>query len=192
MVKAVAALVVAVLTAPALFAQQRPGVAVSGDRLMLTLPASILARKEVRRQLDSALTTTFIVKTRIRGTKEEAAARLEIRYDLWDEVFHVKRHEPPARVSQQRITGAALLEQWWRTPVSLPLARQGPSTIDIELIVLPFSVAEESDAREWLSKSGGRVGPESQSSGIVDVLIGTTITAKPILTFRWSAEVVRR
>lgn len=191
MVRGLAVLLV-MLQATALFAQQRPGVTVSGDRLLLTLPASILARKEVRRQLDSALTTTFIVKMRIRGTKEESAARLEVRYDLWDEVFHVRRHEPPARASQQKISGAAQLEQWWRTPVSLALARAGRSTVDIELVVLPFSVAEESDAREWLSKSGGTVGPESQSSGIVDVLIGTTITAKPILTYRWSAEVVRR
>jgi len=60
--------------------------------------------------------------------------------------------------------------------------------------VLPFSAAEEEDARQWLSKAGG-VGSASRgarSPGLVDVLIGTTIQAKPLLTFQWTVDVRTR
>lgn len=162
-----------------------------GDRLLVQFPESILKDRGVRKQLDSALTTTFVVKARIRGGRSEAVARLEIRYDLWDEVFRVARVERGAKPVVQTLAGTAQLEQWWRTPVFLGKLDGDRAVVEVELIVLPFSGAEESDARQWLSKSGGAAGPEAPSN-VVDVLIGTSLSARPIVSYRWSAEVVRR
>lgn len=188
--RAAAALMLLFSAVPAV-AQHRPAIVLNGDRLFVRFPESILKEREVRKQLDSALTTTFVVKARIRGAKAEPVARLEIRYDLWDEVFHVKRVERDAKPVEQTIAGAAQLEQWWRTPLFLARLDGDRAVVDVELIVLPFSGAEESDARQWLSKSGGAAGPES-SPNVVDVLIGTSLSARPIVSYRWSAEVVRR
>lgn len=190
MVKAAA---LALLLLPGIvFAADHPRVVLDGDRVQLILPDSILEERGVRKQLDSALTTTFIVKTRFRGTTIDGGARIEIRYDLWDEVFLVKRFEAGARAVSQKLANAAQLEQWWRTPLTIARMTAERATVDIELIVLPFSVAEESDARQWLSKSGGASSPTTDRGGIVDVLIGTTLTARPILSRRWSAELVRK
>lgn len=164
---------------------ERPTLTVAGDRVLAALPPSILKQKEVRARLESALTTTFIVKT------HDSAARIEVRYDLWDEVYRVKRIDAAGRVTQQRIANAAQLEAWWRTPIDVARIAGDRAAIDLELVVLPFSAADESDARQWLSKSGGTRDPSSDSKSVVDALIGTTLSARPIVSYRWSLEARR-
>jgi hypothetical protein len=174
-----AALLVLLLAAP----PERPALTAAGDRVLVALPPSILKQKEVRARLESALTTTFLVKTK------DANARIEIRYDLWDEVYRVKRIDAAGRAAQQ-IVNAAQLEAWWRTPVDIGRApAAGP--LDLELVVLPFSAADESDARQWLSKSGGARDPSIETRSVVDALIGTTLNARPIVSYRWTLEARR-
>ena len=160
---------------------QRPAISRSSDRVLVALPDSVLKDAKVKSRLESALTTTFVVKTSL-----GAAARIEIRYDLWDEVYRVRRNN-----GAQQTIARKDLEQWWRTPIDG--GRAGASgKIDVELIVLPFSAAEEADARQWLSKSGGAAAPSADPSSIVDVLIGTTLSARPVVSFRWTMELPRR
>ena len=163
----------------------RPALTVAGDRVLVALPPSILKQKEVRARLESALTTTFLVKTK------DSNARIEIRYDLWDEVYRVKRVDAAGRAVQQRIANAAQLEAWWRTPIEIARIAGDRAALDLELVVLPFSAADESDARQWLSKSGGARDPSADSKSIVDALIGTTLSARPIVSYRWSLEARR-
>jgi hypothetical protein len=163
---------------------ERPTLMAAGDRVLVALPPSILKQKEVRARLESALTTTFIVKTK------ESNARIEIRYDLWDEVYRVKRVDAAGRAVQQQIANAAQLEAWWRTPIDVGRAPAG-AALDLELVVLPFSAADESDARQWLSKSGGARDPSVDSRSVIDALIGTTLSARPIVSYRWSLEARR-
>lgn len=162
-----------------------------GGTVAVALPLSILQRADVRKQLGGGLTTTFLITARDGDLK--GGARIEVRYDLWDEVYHVRRIEFDARVERQRFT-AEQLERWWRTPTRLLSTTADALRLQIELSVLPFSAAEEEDARQWLSKSGG-VGSAShgaRSPGLVDVLIGTTIQARPLLTFKWTVDVRMR
>ena len=171
------------LAASAASAQQRtPAVVVNGDRVLVALPDGVLKDARVRTRLESALTTTFIVKTSL-----GAAARIEIRYDLWDETYRVRRNS-----AAQQVIAKTALDSWWHTPIDMGRLTGGRHAIEIELIVLPFSAAEESDARQWLSKSGGAGAPSADPSSIVDVLIGTTLSARPVVSFRWSIEVPKR
>jgi hypothetical protein len=162
--------------------QRQPVVSVNGDHVLVALPDSVLKDRHVRGRLESALTTTFIVRT-----SHGAASRIEIRYDLWDEVYRVRRNSGP----QQQIARTSI-ESWWQTPIDAGRVTPGEHAIEVELIVLPFSAAEENDARQWLSKSGGAGAPSANPSSIVDVLIGTTLSARPVVSFRWSVEVPRR
>lgn len=184
------AALLAILVATAALAEHRPTLFLDRDRVLVALPDSILKEAEVRKRLASALTTTFLLKARVRGATEQGAARLEIRYDLWNEDYQVRRVEANGHATAQTVA-AAQLQAWWRTPVFLTTVSAPRSTIDLELIVLPFSAAEEQDARQWLSKSGGAGRPDTPADGIVDALIGTTLNARPIVSYRWSAEVVR-
>ena len=167
--------------------QPGPTVSRSGDRLLVALPASVLKDRVVRARLDSALTTTFILKSRIRGQTGENMARIEVRYDLWDEVYRVRR------AAIQQVVKPQELDAWWRTPIDIGRMAGNRATIEMELIVLPFSATEESDAREWLSKSGAaRDSSSADSNGVVAVLIGTTLSARPVVSYRWTAEIERR
>lgn len=188
-----AVLALLILAAAVAQAEERPTVTVlPGGTVGIALPVSILQRADVRKQLGGGLTTTFAVAARDGETK--GGARIEVRYDLWDEVYLLRRVDFDRHEERQRLT-AEQLEQWWRTtPVRVLASPRDALHLQIELSVLPFSAAEEEDARQWLSKSGGVGGAArgGRSPGLVDVLIGTTIQAKPLLTFRWTLDVKLR
>lgn len=193
MVRPVAALAVLLLLAGLARAQQpRPSFsALPGGVVAATLPASLLSEANVSKQLRSGLTATFLLMTRERGREGVSGARLEIRYDLWDEVWIVRKIEFDRRAESHRLPSRDALEKWWRTPVRLMATQAARVALQVDLSVLPFSAAEEADARQWISKSGG-VGTASGGTGLVDALIGTTITARPITSYRWNVEVALR
>ena len=172
-------------------AQQRPVFTRNAGVVAAAMPPAVLQETSVKQQLGSGLTTTFLVAVRQRDSGRVTAARLEVRYDLWDEVWLVKRVEFDGRTERQRIASAEALETWWHTPVRLFEADADRVPLQVELSVLPFSAAEEDDARAWISKSGG-VGTGSGGGGLVDALIGTTISAKPITSFRWNVDLSLR
>ncbi len=170
--------------------QQRPTFAAQpGGVVAAVMPVSVLNEYDVRKQLGSGLTTTFLIAARNRGTGAVSGARVEIRYDLWDEVWLVRKVEFDRKSEQLRLTSRDALEKWWRNPLRLLATNADRVSLQIDVSVLPFSAAEREDARQWISKSGGvGTGSGNSSSGLVDALIGTTIDAKPITTYRWNVE----
>ena len=158
-----------------------------GGVVAATLPMSILQDPNVRKQLRSGLTTTFLLVARQRDTRAVHSARVEIRYDLWDEVWIVQKIDLDRKIERQRLTSLEALERWWRTPLRLLATKATRVALQLDLSVLPFSAAEEEDARQWITKSGG-VGTGGGSGGLVDALIGTTISAKPLTSYRWNVE----
>lgn len=154
-----------------------------------SLSTAILQNASVKKQLASGLTTTFLLAAR--EGKNVSGARAEIRYDLWDEVWLVKRVEFDGTVDRQRLAGVEALEKWWRAPVRLLTTNADRITLQLDLTVLPFSSAEEDDARQWITKSAG-VGTRGAGTGLVETLIGTTISAKPITSFRWKVDLSLR
>jgi hypothetical protein len=158
-----------------------------GGVVAATLPLSILQDTSVRKQLRSGLTTTFLFVTRQRDTKGTSVSRIAVRYDLWDEVWIVEKIEHDRKRERQRLASLEALEKWWRTPLRLMATKASRVALQIDLSVLPFSAAEEADARQWITKSGG-VGTSSGGAGLVDALIGTTISARPLTSYRWNVE----
>src|SRR5438045_1686223 len=80
-----------------------PTVLLSGDRVLVALSDAILKVPAVKTRHDSALTTTFIVRARVAGAPTASVARIEIRYDLWDETYRVRRIEAPNRITQSTV-----------------------------------------------------------------------------------------
>jgi len=169
-------------------AQTKPAFLAQSGRVVATvLPASVLSEHDVSRQLGSGLTTTFIVTARHRDSDHRGVARIEIRFDLWDEVWLVRRIEFDGKEDRQRIPSRETLETWWSTPLRIFGAATDRVLLNVTLTVLPFSVAEGEDARQWIAKSGGLTG--EGGSPLVSALIGTTFNARPLRSYRWSAEV---
>jgi len=74
----------------------------------LVLPASLLSDRDVQRQLASGLTTTFVLVARQREGNARGAARMEIRFDPWDEVWLVRRMGIDGKEDRQRIASREL------------------------------------------------------------------------------------
>jgi hypothetical protein len=184
MVRPALAVVFSLLLAALVRAQQpQLGLSVQpGGVVAATLPLSILQDAGVRKQLRSGLTTTFLFVARQRETKIVNGSRIEIRYDLWDEVWIVQKVELGRKSERQRLNSLDALEKWWHAPLRLLSTKAPRVALQIDLSVLPFSAAEEEDARQWITKSGG-VG-----TSVVDALIGTTISAKPLTSYHWNVE----
>jgi len=163
--------------------------AMPGGVVGVAFPSSILDESAIKKQLNSGLTTVFLIVAKERVTRNSGAARLEIRYDLWDEVWLVRKIDFDRHIEQQRIASFDALSKWWKTTTRVFSTTASRTVLDIELRVLPFSAAEEKDAREWISKAGG-VPATSPGGGLIDALIGTTITARPITTYRWSVDLM--
>jgi hypothetical protein len=181
------------LVAVAARGQQRPSFTVSAGVVAASLPSSVLQNASVQKQLGSGLTTTFLIVARQRDAdRTETAARIEVRYDLWDEVWLVKRVEFDGKIERQRIGSNDALEKWWHAPLRLLSTAADRVVLQVDLSVLPFSAAEEEDARQWITKSGGVGTAAGGGGGIVDALIGTTISAKPITSFRWNVDLSLR
>lgn len=184
-----AAIALLLLLAASAARAQRPTFVVQQGGIVATvLPLSILSNAAVKKQLGTGLTTTFLLVARQRPSNVRTGARLEVRYDLWDDVWLVRRIEFDGRQERARITSLEALEKWWRTPVRLLASNAARLPLQLDLSVLPFSAAEKEDARQWISKSGGVADSGGGAGGIVDALIGTTIGAEPVTSFKWNLE----
>ena len=146
-----------------------------------------------KRSVARGLTTVFLLNV------NDSGARVEIRYDLWDEKFLVTTIDSERTVRKTSIDSFEHLADWWsHTPLRTGPARNEPHA---KLEVIPFSASEEEDAQRWLARSigaGSNPGDPSQpndatrsAGGILDLLIGTSVQRHPLQTWRWTLHAER-
>ena len=174
-----------------------------GLGLKTVLPTAILDEDEVVAQLNSGLTSTFQIQVFSRdkeGKALEGGARIEIRYELWDEVYMIRTSEVDGSQNYFKVGNREGLAAWWRTQPLLILLSDSMNPAEPVRLVLefiPFSQTEQNNAREWLTEStGGSVSdrraipdePLPQGQGrarIFSVIMATSIKRKVLLRYRW-------
>lgn len=183
------------------------------DRGVLTITAfpEVLSRKEVRPHLGSGLTTSFVVEIEARDTRGRlvrGAGRIDVRYELWDEVYLVRtfgaagvRRLPPMR-SFEELQGAW---QRLRLPVAMAGALDraaGPWELEVALSVVPFSQSEQRDAQRWFNDSIAARPPSvpappgprssenvaSETGGVLDLFLGSSIQRRSLVRYDWVVE----
>jgi hypothetical protein len=170
--------------------------------LLVKLQADLLSHRDVRRQLDSGLTTTFLV-TVTDGQHRKGAARIEVRYEPWDEVYFVTARGIDTVAQKPRLDSFERLAEWWRS-AELPVLRSATAirSVQLTLEVLPFSIEEQKETQRWLARALGEAHREQAmdksevrgtagGSSVLDALIGTSIQRRPILRQRWTVTVTR-
>lgn len=196
------AVAMTLLLAPA-FAATLPAARLRGDTLGVTLPGNLLSEADVRKQLNSGLTTTVVVVATLED-KRTSGARIDIRFEPWDEIYFVTLRRIGVQPQNVRAASLAQLETWWRE-ISLPLFPDaaGVKRVQIAIDVLPFSAEEQQETQRWLTRSLGEArqpapasaaaaAPKpraSASNSVLDVLIGTSIQRRPIFRRRWNVQV---
>lgn len=195
---AVLALLCAAVTAAA---GPRLEVGEEGRPVLTALPP-ILADPAVAAHLKTGLTTSFDFRLgpRRRQDRRAVAARVLVRYELWDEVFQVVA-ATGSDGETERHTAATFdeLTEWWRT-LHLPVPEAGDAKwVTVE--VVPFSRAERDDAQRWFSESLDRAdGSPTEEvtrsaeegsdrlSQIFHLLLATSIERRPLTSYRFALD----
>lgn len=162
--------------------------------ITLTPPAAVLQKANVRKHLESGLTTTFAIEA------GEGKARIEVRYDLWDERWLLTTVDVNGRAHDETVPSYAKLVTWWSALV-LPVSRAEGTRMRVLMSVLPFSERERSDTEEWVTRTvglarGGSDTPVGQGSGqsapggMLDAAIATSIQRRVVERFEWHADIL--
>lgn len=161
----------------------------------VTLPADLLRTAELKEQLTSGLTTVFIITGSAGGST--AAARIEVRYQLWEEKYLVNVIDAAGAERKLTLDSEPALSNWWKSDPQLvlppPKRRDGPLDVDVKLTMLPFSAQEQSDTRRWLARTlseGDRGGGNSaeKAAEVLRIIVQTSIQRKPLLVRTWSVR----
>ncbi len=187
-----------------------PSLQTEGGFVVLAGLPSLLHRDDVRKQLESGLTATLAFEVRTTGGSPEklrGGARVDVRYELWDEVYLVTRLDASGKRERLRFDSFDKLGQWWRDarlPV-LPLPRApGPWQAEVRLRVIPFSQAEQQKTQRWLTESmagdggDGSAGAVSQAledrpvsfSHVLQLLVATSIGRAALFEQEWNLAFV--
>ena len=128
---------------------------------------------------------------------------MEIRYEPWDEQYFVNTLEVAGRRGNATVDSWERLMTWWsQTPFRiLRLGNENapPPNIRARLEVLPFSAGEQDATRRWLSQPLGTAAQGEPDAGslskpaatLLDLIIGSSIQRRPILTFGWTVRLDR-
>jgi hypothetical protein len=178
-----------------------------GSWIVLSGLPPLLERAEIRKQLDSGLTATLAFDVRTTGASPEklrGGARVDVRYELWDEIYVVTRLDASGRRERLRFDSFEKLGRWWREArlAVLPVPRgveqgMGQWTGSVWLRVIPFSQSEQRETQRWLSESmageEGSAGAVSQAledrpaslSQVLQLLVATSIGRPALFEQEW-------
>lgn len=166
----------------------------------------ILGEESVSRQLESGLTTTFAFRAEANG-RSVGGARVDVRYDLWDEVFEVVAVGFDGRGTRETLAGRDALGRWWcslelAVADSAVLPEAARHELRLSLDVVPFSASEQDDAQRWFVRSfgattghdGSQVTDAADRRGdslekVLGVLMATSIRGSVLYSARWAVAV---
>ena len=172
-----------------------PGFALQeGRRLMISLPEPHLTEPRVNKMLYSGLTTSFAFALRARsegGGVLVGGARVDVRYEPWDEVFYVTLVVADRKENTTLASFRELVV--WFTDYHIPIADMrgfAPQVwrLDLLLKVLPFSESEQADTQKWFAETLSNESNKNDPNTVLDVLLATSIKRKSLISDSWSLE----
>ncbi|MEM6792683.1 MAG: hypothetical protein AAF725_01790, partial [Acidobacteriota bacterium] len=160
------------LAESALVEASPPRLVIDGERIFLIQLPPVFEDEEVERQLATGLTTTFAFTLDGRdeaGRRLEGLARVQIRYEPWDEVYFLESFARDGSAIRERLPDAAALAEFWRAFRLAVLhqrrSKPAPKPWTVTLDVIPFSRGEQRDTRRWFSESMEREGSAEGAAG---------------------------
>jgi hypothetical protein len=191
-----------------LAALQAPALETVREGLELSHLPPILADAEVRKQLGTGLTTSFLFEAAAKGGvggKIPGAARVDVRYDLWDEVYIVTRIDAAGHAVRTTLPSFERLAEWWRNARLVVVRSPAAHTarrLEVRLRVIPFSQAEQLDTQRWFSQAlsaekSGSAGAVSEAVEdqpesfiqVINLLLATSIGRSALLEYQWTLAI---
>jgi hypothetical protein len=187
----------------------RPALKVSPDAnwqdgsLQVRIPSEVLLDPEVCRVLQTGLTVTFLFDFAVPRARLERHARLEVRYEPWDENYLASVLSESQKRRETLASFDSLVKWWealqWTVTSERSAQAGGRAELKITISVVPFSATEERDARRWFAQS--IEGPQDLGSppvargpgetttsrdDMLGALISTAIKRRALRTFQWT------
>lgn len=192
------------LIAPALaFAAPPPPMILlaAGGKAVSALPPQLVEVPEVKKHVMSGLTMNLLLS----ADGSAPHGRLTIRYEPWDEVFHVEALGLDGTEETKTLRSLDELKGWISTPrFALPGRFDPGAAVRIAASVVPFSASEEADAKRWLARSISRAPADVAEAApppgqridripsLFSAVIGSSIRRKPVLRYEWVVRAGRR
>lgn len=194
------------LLVPGLFGQEPPLVNDADGWWRVALPLDLLEDASVRKKLYSGLTTTFELESRFSQAEKPHYAVLQVRYEIWEEVFVISRVDADGQIGRFRFVDLAQTAAWLaENPLRIAPTpdNTGPPAgrLTCRVRLIPFSQSEGRLAEDWFAKvlrvpdavttgqsdaSRERALDESSDGGgIFEVLMSKSIRRKSIRSVRW-------
>lgn len=162
----------------------------------------LLQQPEVRKKLDTGLTTSFELKLEI-GKEQRVVALFNVRFEPWDEIYEVSWIDARGRLEKLEIKSFEDLLGAWsglRLQVGTLAAPSGRSEkLRLLIEVVPFSQREQHDTQRWFSDSLAQAGQGTAEGAAgsgedsraalgqaLSVLMATSIERRSALSFRFS------
>ncbi|CAM2067388.1 hypothetical protein SCOR_18555 [Sulfidibacter corallicola] len=168
---------------------EAPSLSEGPDRgLVLRLPGALFEHKDVVKQINSGLTAALVVTVTDREGRI-GGARIAVRYEPWDEVYHVQvldmRGTETKRVLATRTEMAdffkkGVLHVW---SAKHRLHRDQPFAIRIK--VLPFSQREQADTQAWLTRTVSGQRPGGVPTMGMELILERSIKRPTTTQFEW-------
>lgn len=166
----------------------------------------LLAQPEVRKKLDTGLTTSFEFKLEGAG-EQRVFALFDVRFEPWDEVYEVTWVDRRGLPSKLELASFDALAAYWKAlrlnAGVLPTGRADTGRSDkLRLLVelVPFSQREQDDTQRWFSESLSQAGkgtaegaagagedgnPEALGQAL-SVLMATSIERRSAFSYRFN------
>lgn len=162
----------------------------------------LLVQPEVRKKLDTGLTTSFEFKLE-GGGEQRIFALFDVRFEPWDEIYEVAWVDRRGQFEKLKIPSFEQLADYWRglrlAAGKLPAAA-GPRGDKLRLLVelVPFSQREQDETQRWFSDSLSQAGqgtaegaagsgedsPEALGQAL-SVLMATSIERRSVFSYRF-------
>ncbi|MCP4896900.1 MAG: hypothetical protein GY906_07980 [bacterium] len=187
---------------------QEPTATVVSDTVVVEGLTSMLDAEEVSSRLTSGLTNTFVIEVAVRYGRRVAtrgAARVDVRWELWDDEFLVSWIDLTGTINRLTATSLDELVAWWNgarfaVAPAPPRDSKAKPLVTITVGFLPFSNSESNAARSWLSQSmsgssNDPEGPNEPGGGaepgrVIDLVVATSIVSESIFEKRWTVPLI--
>lgn len=187
-----------------LFAPERPALQVDPEGWWtVPIPLELLEDASLEKKLYSGLTTTFELRATFEPRRDDDFfAMLQVRYEIWEEVFIITRLEADGRLGRRQFATLEETAAWLRRE-PLRIARVGGGkNLIVRVRLIPFSRGDELIAEDWFARvlrvpdavTTGQVDrnrdrsldDSGDGSGIFEVLMTKSIRRRSIRTVKWA------
>ena len=177
----------------------QPSVSCNPDRdIILRLPRTFLEQPEMNKPLFSGLTTSFLFTLKAHSSGGISmpggfhGARLDLRFEPWDEVFHLTLWQYNGSRKTTTLKDLRHLGDWLEKGSLILGSLKGIEKqrwrLEVSLKIVPFSESEQRDAQKWFAKTLGNQPDRKNPNKVLDLLFATSIKRKSLMSRSWKLE----